>query len=283
MNRLIDLHTHSTASDGSLSPEELVRHAWEKGLSAIAITDHDTIDGVERALEEGRRTGIEVIPGLEISVDFDPEMHLLGYFFDSSYLKIRDILNVLRTNREKRNPKIIRKLNEMGFDITMDEVAAQSFGGIVARPHIASVMMKKGYVGSVKEAFDKYLSAGKPAYFEKAKLSPAEGIREISKAGGVPVLAHPIYLYMDFTSMDKLLGHLAGEGLKGVEAYYVDNSEEETKDLLELADKHKLLVTGGSDFHGSFKPDIEIGKGFGNLCVPYELLERMKSFVIFPL
>jgi len=276
--RRIDLHTHSTASDGSLSPEELVRHAHEKGLSAIAITDHDTIDGIGQALQEGQRTGIEVIPGIEISVDFDPEMHMLGYFFDSSYLNIENTLEVLRKNREERNPKMIRKLNEMGFDISMDEVMEQAGGRIVARPHIARVMMKKGYVESVSEAFDKYLSVGKPAYIKRQMLSPEEGIEEITKAGGLPVLAHPIYLDMDFKSLDNLLEYLADKGLKGIEAYYVDNSEDETRELLRLADKYKLLVTGGSDYHGSFKPNIEIGVGYGNLYVPYELLERMKTY-----
>jgi len=278
--KFIDLHTHSTASDGSLSPEELVRHAHDKGLAAIAVTDHDTIDGIGQALQEGQKIDMEVIPGIEISVDFDPEMHILGYFFDSSYMNIENTLEVLRKNREERNPRMVKKLNEMGFDISMDEVMEQAGGRIVARPHIARVMMKKGYVESVSEAFEKYLSAGKPAYIKRKMLSPEEGIKEIIKAGGLPVLAHPIYLELDFKSLDKLLEYLVDKGLKGIEAHYVDNSEEETQNLLKLADKHKLLVTGGSDFHGSFKPNIEIGVGFGNLHVPYELLERMKRYSV---
>ncbi len=275
--KLIDLHTHSTASDGSLSPGELVRHAREKGLAAIALTDHDTIDGVGQALEEGKRSGVEVIPGVEISVDFEPEMHMLGYFFDSSYMNIENILQVMRKNREERNPKMIRKLNEMGFDISMDEVEEKAGGRIIARPHIAQVMVDKGYVESVSEAFDKYLSEGRPAYYRRKMLSPEEGIREIVKAGGLPVLAHPVHLNMDYKSLDKLLEYLAEKGLKGIEAIYVDNSEEETQMLLKLADKHGLLVTGGSDYHGSFKPHIEIGIGLGNLHIPYELLEKMKT------
>ena len=278
--RLIDLHTHSTASDGSLTPEELVRHAHEKGLSAIAVTDHDTIDGIGQALKEGHRTGLEIIPGIEISVDFDSEMHMLGYFCDSSYMNIENTLEILSKKREERNPKIIKKLNEMGFDINMDEVIEQAGGRIIARPHIARVMMEKGYVESVREAFDKYLSEGRPAYYKRELLSPEEGIKEIVKAGGIPVLAHPIYLNMDFKSLDRLLEYLTNKGLRGIEAYYVDNSDDETQKLLELADKHKLLITGGSDYHGSFKPDIEIGTGFGNLSVPYELLERMKAYSV---
>lgn len=276
-NKTIDLHTHSTASDGSMSPVELVRHAKESGLTAIALTDHDTIDGIKEALEEGASQGVEVVPGLEISVDFKPEMHILGYFFDDTYLNIQDVLSKLKESRKVRNPKIIARLNEMGFDITLDEVKAQAKGKIVGRPHIARVLMLKGYVESISEAFDKYLSSGRPAYFRKDKLTPEEGIREISKAGGIPVLAHPIYLDMDFEELDKLLGQLAAEGLKGMEVFYVDNTGDETDDLLRLALKHRLAATGGSDFHGGYKPDIRLGKGRGNLEIPYEILDKLRQ------
>lgn len=276
MQRLIDLHTHTTASDGSMSPAELVRHAKENGLTAIAITDHDTLEGIEEALDEGKKQNIEVIPGVEISVDFKPEMHMLGFFTQSNYKNISNTLSDLQKSRDARNPKIVRKLNEMGFDITLEEVTREALGNIVGRPHVAKVLMKKGYVRDIREAFDKYLASGKPAYFKKDKLTPDEGIREIMKAGGIPVLAHPIHLGFDSYKLDKLLASLAEVGLKGIEALYVDNSEDDTGILLRLALKHKLLVTGGSDFHGKFKPDIEIGRGMGNLRVPYELLEKLK-------
>lgn len=278
MERIIDLHMHSRASDGGMSPRELVRYAKYKGLSAIAITDHDTVDGIEDALDEAEQIDFEVVPGIEISADFDPEMHILGYFFGQSYLNIKSILDELKKNREERNPKIINKLNEMGFKISMEEVMREAGESIIGRPHIAKVMMKKGYVDSVREAFDKYLASGKPAYFKKDKLTPEEGIREIAKAGGIPALAHPIFLDMNLNRLDELLSKLVPEGLKGIEAYYVDNSHEDTGNLLRLAIKHNLLATGGSDFHGSFKPDIEIGTGYGNLYVPYELLEKMKEY-----
>lgn len=297
--RTIDLHTHTTASDGSMTPAELVRHAYEKGLSAVAITDHDTMNGVEPAVEEGRRLGIEVIRGVEISVDFSKwggscgasspdsltmkclapssfEMHLLGYFFNGKYPSITKTLEELREKREQRNPKIVKKLNELGFDITLSEVNRLAAGGNAGRPHIARIMIEKGYVASMKEAFDKYLAAGKPAYFKKDKLTPAEGISEIINAGGVPVLAHPIYLFMNREKLDILLEQLAAAGLKGIEAYYTDNTPEQTAELLYLSEKYKLLATGGSDFHGSFKPDIEIGSGRGSLKVPYHLLFQLK-------
>lgn len=278
MGRIIDLHTHTRASDGSMSPRELVRYAKQRGLSAVAITDHDTVEGVGEALDEGRSIGLEVIAGLEISLDFEPEMHMLGYFFGDNYLNICSVLEELRKRREERNPKIIKKLNDMGFEITMEEVKSQAGQGVVGRPHIAKVMVEKGYVKSVRDAFDMYLGNGKPAYFKKDKLTPEEGIKEIIKAGGIPVLAHPIYLYKDFHELDELLLKLAAAGLKGIEAYYTDNSEADTHNLLRLAEKHSLLVTGGSDFHGSFKPDIEIGRGYGNLRVPYVLLEKLKEY-----
>ncbi len=278
MERLVDLHVHTTASDGSMSPVELVRHASEKGLSAIAITDHDTMEGIEDAMEEGKKCGIEVIPGVEISADFKPEMHILGYFFGTTYLGIRDTLRSLRRNREERNPKIIKRLNELGFDISMEDVEAEMMGDVMGRPHIAKVLLRKGYVKSFQEAFEKYLADGKPAYFKKAKLSPLEAIREINEAGGIPVLAHPIFLSMNLPELDRFLGELVGMGIKGIEAYYVENKGDDTGNLLRLAMKHNLLVTGGSDYHGSFKEDIEIGSGRGRLHIPYETVEKLKTY-----
>lgn len=277
MNKYIDLHTHSTSSDGSMSPEEVVRHAAQKGLAAIAVTDHDTVEGIEEALAAGEEAGIEVIPGLEISVDFKPEMHILGYFFNGTHQNIRGTLADLRAGRERRNVKIIDKLNEMGMDITMEEARAIAFRGIVGRPHIARALMNKGYVGSIHDAFDRYLCSGCPAYFRREELSPEDGIREILKAGGIPVLAHPIYLERSLSKLDELLSHLVRLGIRGIEAYYAENSVEDTGNLLRLAIKHNLLVTGGSDFHGTYKPHIEIGRGRGNLKIPYELLEKMRK------
>lgn len=279
VGKLIDLHTHSTASDGSMNPGELVRHAKASGLSAIALTDHDTVEGLQEALEEAEKVGIEVIPGVEISVVFKPEMHMLGYFPGKSYQKIKGVLEFLKKSRDERNPRIISKLNELGFNISMKDVEAVASGSIVGRPHVARIMVEKGYVRSMEEAFDKYLTPGRPAYFCKEKLTPEQGILEISKAGGVPVLAHPIYLGLNLNQLDNLLGRLAGIGLKGIEAYYVDNSQEETYNLVKLAHKYGLLATGGSDFHGSFKPQIVIGRGRGNLEVQYGILDQLRGLM----
>lgn len=275
--RTIDLHTHTTASDGSMTPPELVRHAFEKGLAAVAVTDHDTVGGISQALEEGARLGIEVIAGVEISVDYASEVHLLGYYLNGNCEMILDTLESLRERREQRNSKIVNRLNELGFDITMQEVIRNAKGGNAGRLHIARVMIEKGYVKSTDEAFEKYLRAGRPAYFKKEKLTPKSGIAEIIRSGGIPVLAHPYYIGLSFDRLDQLVGELASLGLKGIEAFYSWHTEEQTTALLKMAKKHGLLVTGGSDFHGSFKPDIEIGTGTGALRVPYSLLTALRS------
>jgi len=275
--KYIDLHTHTTASDGSMTPEELVRYAFDKGLAAVAVTDHDTVGGTDQALEEGKRLGIEVIAGVEISVDFSTEMHLLGYFLNGHCEPILKTLEELREKREQRNPRIVNKLNELGFDITMEEVRGIAGDGNVGRPHIARVMIEKGYVNDIGEAFEKYLGSGRPAYFKKEKLLPEEGIAEITRSGGIPVLAHPYYIGLPDEQLDQLVKELAGYGLKGIEAYYSWHTEEQTSSLLRIARKYGLLVTGGSDFHGSFKPDIEIGTGTGSLKVPYSVLAGLKQ------
>jgi len=283
--KYIDLHTHSTASDGSMSPSELVRHAYESGLSAMALTDHDTVAGVEEAFEEGARTGIEVIAGVEISVspsewgfmEHETEMHLLGYFFNGGYRALYPLLEDLRRKREQRNPKIIEKLNKLGFDITMEEVAAKAPGGVAGRGHIARVLMEKGYTNSMEEGFEKYLGTGKPAYVKKDKLTPEQGISAILESGGVPVLAHPVLLDLQPGQLAAVLERLKKAGLKGIEALYSENSPEQTRELLELAVRTGLKVTGGSDFHGVYKPKIKIGTGRGDLRVPYRLLEELKE------
>lgn len=278
MNKFIDLHTHSIASDGSMSPAELVRHAKEKGMAAIALTDHDTVDGVAEALEEGAKAGVEVIPGIEISVDYKPEMHILGYFTDvKSYTKIKQELEAIKNGREVRNRKIINRLNELGVDITLDEVKKAALGDITGRPHIARVLVTKGYVKTIDEAFDKYLSKEGLAYFKRFELKPIDGIRAIKNAGGLAVIAHPVFLRKSYQEMDLLLKELKGYGLAGIEAYYSENSKEDTGNFLRLAIKHELLVTGGSDFHGTFKPGLELGRGRGRLQVPYELLEKLRK------
>ena len=278
-NPCIDLHTHTTASDGSMTPTELIRRAVSKGLAAIAVTDHDCVDGVEEALAEGRRQGIEVIPGLEISAEFDRgTMHILGFFVDWKKESLRRRLFELQEARRLRNPKITKKLQEQGLEITHEEVVAASGGGQVGRPHFAKVLVQKGYVASMEEAFEKYLKRGGPGYVEKFRFSPQESIALIHEAGGVAVLAHPFTLGLKSAEMENsLLAELTQTGLDGIEVYYSKNAPEDTIHYLRLCESYGLLPTGGSDFHGAHKPDIDLGIGRGNLQVPLKLLEALRE------
>lgn len=275
MKKLIDLHAHTTASDGTYTPRELVNYAKEKGLSLIAITDHDTIDGVDEALDEGSKLGIEVIPGIEIGAIFRGEMHLLGYFKSDNYKNINLLLNRLKRAREDRNIKIINKLNELGFDISINEVKTFSRGKIISRTHMANLMVKKGYVKNMDMAFDKYLGEGKCCYFKKSKINPEEGIKEIINAGGIPVLAHPIYLHLDNQKLGELLQVLKAYGLVGIEIFYADHTNEYIGFLSRLAQKIGLLPTGGSDFHGANRTRSDLGVGKGNLSIDYSLYEGL--------
>ncbi|MDT3701014.1 MAG: PHP domain-containing protein [Thermincola sp.] len=274
---LIDLHVHTTASDGTMSPVEVVAYAAAKGLQAIAVTDHDTIAGVEAAVGAGRELGLEVVPGVEVSVDYHGEMHILGYFFDARNSGLQDGLAKLRQYRDERNPRMIEKLRELGFDITLEEVMEEAQGSVVGRPHVAAVMLKKGYVTSFDQAFDWYLGTGKAAYVKKERLTPKEGIELIRAAGGIPVLAHPKYLKTDAGNLNSLIIELKDYGLQGIEVFYTSHTPEETRFFHELALINGLMVTGGTDFHGQNKPDIEIGTGEGSLAVEYSILEQLKG------
>lgn len=275
----IDLHIHTTESDGSLTPSQVVRYAKEKGLKAIAITDHDTIHGNEEAIKEGISAGVEVIPGVEISVDYSPgTMHMLGYFITTEDPILNEKLTLLQDSRADRNPKIIEKLNKLGLSLTYDEVVQVSGGGQVGRPHIAQILMKKGYTKSIKEAFDKYLGKGAPAYLDKFRLSAVEAITMITDAGGIPVLAHPFTLHLKSSDeLDALLKKLVNQGLQGLEVYYSEHDERKTSSYRLLAKRYNLAITGGSDFHGKNMKGIDLGTGRGNLKIPYTVLENLKT------
>jgi predicted metal-dependent phosphoesterase TrpH len=275
----IDLHTHTTASDGSFTPSQLVHHAKEKGLRAIAVTDHDTIEGNKEALNAGVKEGLEVVPGIEISVDYSPgSMHMLGYFIDTESQRLQEKLALLQDSRSDRNPKIIEKLNGLGLDITYDEVVEASGGGQVGRPHIAQVLLKKGYITTIQEAFDKYLGKGAPAYFDKFRLNAEDAIAMITDAGGVPVLAHPFTLKCkNQGELERLIKHLTDHGLQGLEVYYTEHNEEQISRYRLLAERNNLLLTGGSDFHGANMAGVELGTGRGSLKIPYILFEKLKT------
>jgi predicted metal-dependent phosphoesterase TrpH len=275
----IDLHIHTTASDGSLTPSQVVRYAKEKDLKAIAITDHDTIEGNEEAIIEGRREGIEVIPGVEISVDYSPgSMHMLGYFITTEDTTLKEKLTILQESRADRNPKIVEKLNKLGLALTYDEVVQISGGGQIGRPHIAQALLKKGYIKSIQEAFDRYLGKGSPAYIDKFRLGAEEAITTITDAGGIPVLAHPFTLHCKSSDeLEVLVKKLVNQGLQGLEVYYSEHNKRQISHYHLLAKRYNLVITGGSDFHGKNMGGIDLGTGRGNLKVPYTLFERLKT------
>jgi hypothetical protein len=275
----VDLHLHTTASDGVLSPSEIVRYAKSKGLQAIAITDHDTIEGCEEGLSEGERVGFEVIPGIEISAEHSPgSMHILGFFLDIRHSLLNERLEYLQKARAERNPKIIGKLNELGVAITYEEVLKASGGGQVGRPHFANVLIEKKYVRNFQEAFERFLKKGAPAYVEKVRFTSKEALHFINEAKGVAVLAHPNTLGMNgYSDLEKLILRLVGEGLKGIEVYYPEHSAAEIGQYKALAQRCGLLSTGGTDYHGMEKNGLDIGVGRGDMKLPYSIVENLKA------
>ncbi|MGQ0694071.1 MAG: PHP domain-containing protein [Nitrospiraceae bacterium] len=277
MNRL-DLHLHTNHSDGSFTPTGVLELAREAGVTALAITDHDITTGIPEATLAGQQLGIEVIPGIEISSTFgDSELHMLGYFVDWQDARLNERLSTLRESRHRRNPQIIERLQSLGIDITYDEVRALAGTDSVGRPHIARVLMEKQVVASAKEAFDRFFANGKPAYVPRNLPSPAEAIHWIKAAKGLAVLAHPTWIKTTEGTLTDLVRQLKADGLNGVEVHYSTHTARQTREYLSLAKQLGLLVTGGSDFHGVTKPDIEVGIGRGTLHVPDSLLHNLKD------
>jgi predicted metal-dependent phosphoesterase TrpH len=278
-NRSIDLHAHTTASDGQYTPTELVKHAAELGLTAIAITDHDTVEGVGEAMAAGLRYGVEVAPGIELSAQIDRgQCHLLGYLIDPTTPALVDRLHEVRTNRNNRNEKLIARLNELGIPITLEGVAEIAGGDILARPHFAQWLMRNGVVSSTQEAFDRYLADGAQAAVKKDKLTPEECIGMVHSAGGLVFLAHPNNLKRDPAGTEAEIVRLKGLGLDGIEARYSQHTPEETARYLEMASRLGLLTSGGSDFHGPrVKPYVFLGRVEGDAPAPDSLLAAIKQ------
>jgi predicted metal-dependent phosphoesterase TrpH len=268
MTSRVDLHLHSTASDGQFSPSELVAMALERNLLAIAITDHDTTEGVDEALDAARGTELEVIPGVEISCDVPhEEVHLLGYYLDHHHPALEEKLRAIRDARLQRAKGMLAKLAALGFPLPWEMVAELADGGSVGRPHIAQAMIEKGYIASTDEAFALYIGRNGPAYVERYKLSPLEGVSLIKEARGLPVLAHPL-------KVTHFLPSLVEQGLVGLEVYYGSYSAEEIRELAHLARKFDLIPTGGSDFHG---PGVLDTVEMGGVWVPVESVTRLRA------
>jgi predicted metal-dependent phosphoesterase TrpH len=264
--KFVDLHCHSTASDGSLSPTEVVGLAVQHGLSALSLTDHDTIAGVAEARDEAKKLNLDFLPGIEISCEYPHPgtMHLLGYGVNIESPILRDLTKTLIAGRDNRNPKIIAKLQELGIAITMNEVEAQAGGNVLGRPHIAAILLRKGYVTSIKQAFDKYLAPGGLAYFDKERLTARQAIELVRQSGGLPVLAHPSQLRTENSAqLQQVIKDLADMGLAGLEVIHSDHDESQIAAYTSLAERFGLLATGGSDFHGKAVKDIELGYARG--------------------
>ena len=278
----VDLHSHTNASDGSLTPTELVDLAVEKGVSALALTDHDTIDGLEEAISRAQMhkdcgVDFELIPGIEFASDYQGrDVHIVGLYinFQSEYLKRR--LAHFVAGREKRNLQMLERLEKHGFPITMEELKEEFPDAIITRGHMARMMLKKGYVKSVKEAFERYIGDRCPCFVARKKISPQRAVEIIRKSGGFPVLAHPILYGFGKDRLDELVRKLKEAGLMGIEAIYSTYTPQDERDIRQLASKYDLCISGGSDFHGKAKPDIDLGTGRGSLFVSYDVLETIK-------
>ncbi len=277
---LIDLHVHSAASDGSYPPAEVVRYAKEGGLKAMALTDHDTVEGLPEAVAAGDSLGVEVIPGVEISARFPGgTMHILGLCIDYTNGHLDERLAVLKQARADRNPQIIAKLNALGIPITMAQVEKISGGGQVGRPHIARALLESGYVQDLQEAFDQYLGWHRAAYVSKFRFPPAEAIAMIRDVQGVPVLAHPFTLGLGSAfALRHQLAALKKLGLAGIEVFYSEHTPEQEALYLKLARELGLLVTGGSDYHGANKPEITLGSMPSQARLTYDLVEALKAW-----
>jgi predicted metal-dependent phosphoesterase TrpH len=274
----IDLHAHTTASDGTFTPTELVNHAYEVGLTALAVTDHDTIDGLEEAMQVAKTVGLELIPGIELAISYPSgRFHMLGYFIDPDNEQLSSRLTRLKVNRAARNERMAERMQELGIPITLEEIIAESGGGQVGRPHMAMAMLKKGLVGSMQEAFDKYLADGAIAHLPKDKITLEEGLDLIHGAGGLASLAHPTSLKLDDAALAPELVRLRTAGLDGLECYYSQHTVERTEALLAMAQEAGLLPTGGSDFHGAAKPHVFLGRVFGDRPAPTSVLDALKA------
>jgi 3',5'-nucleoside bisphosphate phosphatase len=278
----IDLHTHSTASDGTLTPSEILVLAESLHLGAISITDHDTVDGNRDLLRTGIPRSIGFLTGIEIS-SLPPSLfpvfgsfHILGYGINIEDKALNHTLIALQDARKNRNPHIIQKLNALGIKVDLNNVRQFSGKCQLGRPHIARYLVHEGFVGSIDEAFEKYLGKGKAAYVEKFRISCREAIKLILNAGGLPVLAHPYLLQLDKgVVFEELILELKSFGLKGIEIYYPEHPPESVRFYAQIANKFSLITTGGTDFHGDIKPEIKLGSGLGDLFVPYELYENI--------
>jgi predicted metal-dependent phosphoesterase TrpH len=279
----IDLHVHSNASDGTLTPTEVVNLAIKNNLSAIALTDHDTLAGIPEAqaaansaVQEGKK--IQIIPGTELSVSYKSrDIHILGLFVQPDNSIFNHKLEEAKLNRHNRNKKMAANLQAAGLDISIEKIMEEDGDAVITRAHFAKFLIKHGYVKTNQEAFEKYLNSDSPYYVPREYLKPEEAIALIHSAGGLAVLAHPLLYKYSIKEVEKLISYLTDFGMDGLEAIYSSNSGFDEGRMIHLANKYNLAITGGTDFHGANKPDLMIGTGRGNLKVPFSILINLEN------
>lgn len=275
---MIDLHVHSIYSDGTNSPAELVALAEERGLTALALTDHDSVGGIVPLLETAETSAVEAVPGIELSAECARgTMHILGYFVDPACNELLKKIETVRVGRATRNMEILKKLNKLGYVLMWSDVEKHAGMDVVGRPHFAEALVERGHVKSRKAAFDLLLAKGRPAYVERYRYSARECIELIRQAGGISVLAHPATIHMPDDQLKGLVKGLAECGLGGIEAYYAEHHPENIERFSGWAKEFGLVCTGGTDFHGANTPDLKLGTGFGQLRVPDEALVQLKA------
>lgn len=276
----VDLHVHSNKSDGTFSPTELVSYAIEKGLAAFALTDHDTTAGIDEALAAAEGKDIEVIPGIEFSTEYEgKDIHIVGLYIDHKGEAFQKYLKDFQDSRDLRNRKMCQKLTEHGAPVTYEEICAEYPGAVLTRAHYSKYLLKKGYVSSIKEAFERYIGDHAPCFLPREKVTPAQAVDLILKSGGIPILAHPILYGMSDERLEILISTLKEVGLMGIEALYSTYTGADERQIRQLAAKYDLYISGGSDFHGSTKQGLDLGCGYGSLFVPYEVLTDLKGLL----
>ena len=277
-HRIIDLHVHSTESDGTLTPKDLVAEAKKAGLAAFALTDHDTCQGVCKAMPLAASAGIELIPGIELSTDYHgKEVHIVGLYIDIENEQLLKKTAEYRKCRSERNALMVEALRKEGLSITMEELVAENPDCVITRANIARFLYEHGQIKSVREAFDRYIGDHCKCYVGRLKVASTDAVRLIKEAGGTAILARPLLYGLSNTNLQKMIDELKPVGLDGLEAIYSTYTTGEEQQMKRLARENGLLISGGSDFHGSNKPDIALGRGRGHLYIPYSVLETIKA------
>jgi len=275
---MIDLHAHSIFSDGTNTPEELIALAEQGGLAALALTDHDTTDGLERFIAAGAGSPVQTVTGIELSAEFgEVTLHILGLLFDPANPDLQIALRWVREGRTERNVQILEKLNRLGYNLTHDDVRKHSSDDLIGRPHFAAALIEKGHFKHKDKIFKQLLGKGKAAYVDRRRLSPEACVELIRKAGGVAVIAHPGQMKLTARSLRRLVKKLKEHGLGGLEVWHPTHKEYQTASFLRICEEFDLAATGGSDFHGKLTPDLTLGRGFGDLCIPDDVLDKLRA------